>query len=122
MENTTEEQARLLLKDVLTCNYGPATRGENLLNYLAKSGYKVWALHNIRLRNVCESLKNKNELCYDPVYVSQICRLHHIQLVKTVRMRVHQVEDLLDEENLNLKIIVLFRDPRAVRCYNQWDG
>ena len=77
--------------------------------------YKKWALHNLRLRNVCEGLKNGNDYCYDPAYVSQICSLHPIQLVKTVRLRLDHIKQLIEEENLNLKIIALFRDPRAVR-------
>ena len=77
--------------------------------------YKKWALHNIRLKNVCEDLEQGNSYCYNPAYVSRICRLHPIQLVKTVRLRLHHVQQLLEEENMNLKIIALFRDPRAVR-------
>ena len=69
----------------------------------------------MRLKNVCEDLNHGNDYCYDPTYVSRICHLHPIQLVKTVRLRVHHVQQLLEEENINLKIIALFRDPRAVR-------
>ena len=69
----------------------------------------------MRLRNVCEGLNGGNFYCYDPAYVTQICKLHPIQLVKTVRLRAHHAESLLKEEGLNIKIIALFRDPRAVR-------
>ena len=64
---------------------------------------------------MCEGLKNGNDYCYDPTYVSQICNLHPIQLIKTVRVRVDHVKQLIEEKNLDLKIIALFRDPRAVR-------
>jgi len=114
VENHTADTARRLLKDVFTCNYKPGSWGEKLLRYIKNSGYKVWALHNIRLRNVCEGLLNSNDYCYDPAYVSRICNIHPTQLVKTVRLRVEHVKQLLEEKALNLKIIALFRDPRAV--------
>ena len=47
--------------------------------------------------------------------MGKVCRLHPIQLVKTVRMRVHHAMDLMLEKDLNIKMIVLMRDPRAVR-------
>ena len=47
--------------------------------------------------------------------MGRVCNLHPIQLVKTVRMRVHHAMDLLLEKELNIKMIVLMRDPRAVR-------
>ena len=78
-------------------------------------GYSKWPLHNLRLSNACKGVGDGNSLCYDADYVGKICRLHPIQLVKTVRMRVHQVMHLLMEKDINIKIIVLFRDPRAVR-------
>lgn len=115
VQNQTAAEARLLLKDVFNCNYEPGSMGEKLLGFTKRSAYTKWALHNIRLRNVCEGLKNGNNYCYDPAFVSNICRLHPIQLVKTVRLRVQHVQQLLEEDGINLKIIALFRDPRAVR-------
>ena len=89
----------------------------NLFFHAASShDYRSWALHNLRLRTVCEGLvKNGDTLCYDPDYVQNICELHPIQLVKTVRMRTRQIAPLLDDPELNIKLIVLMRDPRAVR-------
>ena len=56
---------------------------------------------------MCEGLKNGNEYCYDPTYVSRICNLHPIQLIKRVRVRVDHVKQLIEEKNLDLKIIAL---------------
>ena len=39
----------------------------------SENHYEVWALHNLRLRAVCEGLGEDgaaNKLCYDPEYVS----------------------------------------------------
>ena len=48
---------------------------------------------------MCEGLAKdgSNKLCYDPEYVQSICRLHPINLVKTVRMRTRQIAPILDE-------------------------
>ena len=38
----------------------------------SENHYEVWALHNLRLRAVCEGLGEDgaaNKLCYDPEYV-----------------------------------------------------
>ena len=69
----------------------------------------------MRLSNACQGLKDGDSLCYDGDYVGKVCSLHPIQLVKTVRMRVHHAMNLLLEKDLNMKIMVLMRDPRAVR-------
>ena len=39
----------------------------------SENHYEVWALHNLRLRAVCEGLGEDgaaNKLCYDPEYVT----------------------------------------------------
>lgn len=117
VEDDKADLARRILEDIFRCNYTLGSQGAQLLRYLKSSGYKKWPLHNIRLRNVCEGLANTTEdLCLNPDYTAQVCRLHPIQLVKTVRLRVSQVESLLQRPNSSsLRIIALFRDPRAVR-------
>lgn len=111
--------ARNTLKDIFQCNFTEKSWGRKYLNFLKSptAGYKQFALHNLRLRSVCEGLAEdgSNKLCYDPGYVQSICSLHPINLVKTVRMRTRQIAPILDEADLNVKIIVLMRDPRAVR-------
>lgn len=111
--------ARNTLKDIFQCNFTEKSWGRKYMNFLKSPthGYEQFALHNLRLRSVCEGLAEdgSNKLCYDPEYVQSICSLHPINLVKTVRMRTRQIAPILDEADLNVKIIVLMRDPRAVR-------
>ena len=117
VETSRAVDAVSLLRSVFTCNYTTGSPANAMLSFLSKSGYKKWPLHNIRLRNVCEGVADKEDLCLSPDFLAKACQLYPIHLVKTVRMRVVQAEPLLQKpEGLNLKILVLFRDPRAVRC------
>ena len=46
----------------------------------SENHYEVWALHNLRLRAVCEGLGEDgaaNKLCYDPEYVRGHCDNTH---------------------------------------------
>ena len=94
-------QARNTLKDIFQCNFTEKSWGRKYLNFLKSptAGYRQFALHNLRLRSVCEGLAEdgSNKLCYDPEYVQSICSLHPINLVKTVRMRTRQIAPILDE-------------------------
>ena len=117
VESSRALDAVSLLRSVFSCNYTEGSPANAMLSFLSKSGYKKWPLHNIRLRNVCEGVAEKDNLCLSPDFLAKACQLYPTHLVKTVRMRVVQAEPLLQKpQDLNLKILVLFRDPRAVRC------
>ena len=109
-----------LFKDLFSCDYSVDSYGAKFLDFIknpskisscvlslfiinyygslfADNGYKNWALHNLRLKTVCEGFDGNNDLCYDHKYVQSICQMHPIQLIKTVRMRSHHVEPLLKD-------------------------
>ncbi|KAL4706820.1 hypothetical protein ACJJTC_010054 [Scirpophaga incertulas] len=67
--------------------------------------------HNTRLWDQC---KYKKELCFDPDFTSKICNLFPFQSMKVVRVRLRLIEELLADKSLNLKVVVLVRDPRGV--------
>jgi len=116
VESSRALDAVSLLRSVFSCNFTTGSPANAMLSFLSKSGYKKWPLHNIRLRNVCEGVADKDDLCLSPDFLAKACQLYPTHLVKTVRMRVVQAEPLLQKpQDLNLKILVLFRDPRAVR-------
>ena len=120
VESSRALDAVSMLRSIFSCNYTTGSPANAMLSFLSKSGYKKWPLHNIRLRNVCEGVAEKDNLCLSPDFLAKACQLYPTHLVKTVRMRVVQAEPLLQKpEGLNLKILVLFRDPRAVRCGSQ---
>jgi hypothetical protein len=46
----------------------------------------------------------KETMCFQQDYLSTVCPIFPIKLIKTVRMRVRNVEPLLADQNLNLKV------------------
>lgn len=70
--------------------------------------------HNFRLWSSCQKILPLNSMCFLPEFLSFSCKLHPIKLIKTVRMRMKHVEQLLADSFLNLRVILLVRDPRAV--------
>ena len=64
---------------------------------------------SVRTRFFCNNNVTK---CSDPEFHREKCLESRQRLVKTVRIRLHQVAHLV--VSLNLKIIVLHRDPRGV--------
>ena len=73
-------------------------------SYVTRSKY-VW-------KN-CFSHDRKNVNCYDSTYQRDKCLDAKVRFIKTVRLRGTKIEKLL-KENINLKIIILMRDPRGI--------
>ena len=72
--------------------------------------------HNFRLWNVCENILMAGSACFMPELYLKSCPTFPIRLIKTVRLRVKQIENLLLDPELRhtLKVVVLVRDPRGV--------
>ena len=72
--------------------------------------------HNFRLWNVCKNILQNETACFMPELYLQACPTFPIRLVKTVRLRVEQINRLLLDPELGekLKVVVLVRDPRGV--------
>jgi len=101
------------LKSLYSCNFDSKNVG--YLNHASKTANKfLFQNHNFRLWNSCQNLLPNNILCFMPDYLNKVCPLFPIKLIKTVRLRVRKVEKLLEDPEMNLKVIVLVRDPRGV--------
>ena len=48
-----------------------------------------------------------------PDYLNAVCPMFPIKLIKTVRLQMREVEPLLEDSSLGLKIVFLVRDPRG---------
>lgn len=46
--------------------------------------------------------------------MNKVCPVFPVRLIKTVRLRIPHLDDLLQDLDLSLKVIVLVRDPRGV--------
>jgi len=92
-----QERAVTRLKKLLSCDYSGLERH---LKYKCerKGGlYKIY-----------------NEFCFEPDFMSRFCSLFPFQSMKTVRLPLSLTEELLMDESLSLRLVLLVRDPRAV--------
>ncbi|KAG5881156.1 hypothetical protein JTB14_024573 [Gonioctena quinquepunctata] len=109
------EPALETLKSLLNCDY------TNLYSYLQYGMSHVNLFtHNTRLWNQCEMYP---QYCWNSTFLNEMCKLYPFQSMKTVRLRLWLAEKLLQDEELNVKIILLVRDPRGTlqsRKHRDW--
>ena len=71
-------------------------------------------MSNFRIWKSCQTLLPSNVACFMPDLMNKVCPLFPVRLIKTVRLRIPHLDDLLQDPDLSLKVIVLVRDPRGV--------
>lgn len=114
-EPPISDEALNALRQLLKCNY---TSLDEYLNY-AQSHNNVFS-HNVRLWRNCET---HPQFCYEPKFLNAFCRLFPFQSMKVVRLRTALAEPLLIDSSLNVKILLLARDPRGTvqsRKHREW--
>lgn len=59
---------------------------------------------------------HRRSSCFDPYFISEVCKLSIFNLIKTIRIELNDTYDLLQHppEGMNLKVIHLTRDPRGI--------
>ncbi|XP_031358473.1 carbohydrate sulfotransferase 5-like [Photinus pyralis] len=106
------DEAVKTLKKLLNCDY------TDLDNYLAYGKTHIYLFtHNKRLWNVCA------KYCWDPTFLREFCKLFPFQSMKVVRLRLALAEELLKDESLNVRVLLLIRDPRGTlqsRKHRDW--
>ncbi|CAG5042121.1 unnamed protein product [Parnassius apollo] len=100
------DKALKTIKRMLKCNYDEM---EDYFEY--GKGHLHQFSHNTRLWDHC---KFKKELCFDSEFTAKFCRLFPFQSMKVVRVRLRLVQEILQDKELNVKVILLIRDPRGV--------
>lgn len=116
-----DEQAIYQLKQLLHCNYS------NLIDYVNFGAkHKFVYNYNKRLWNYCylhpghpnrtsiQSHPDDPRYCSNASFLSSFCKLFPLQSMKILRLRLALAEHLLNDPALNVRIIFLVRDPRAV--------
>ncbi|XP_046596048.1 carbohydrate sulfotransferase 5-like isoform X2 [Neodiprion lecontei] len=94
------------VKDLLNCEY------EDLGEYIDYGKPHPWVFnHNTNLWKQCERHKG---VCYDHKFLSSMCKLFPFQSMKLVRMRLRIAQELLADEKLAVRIVLLVRDPRGI--------
>lgn len=117
-----DEQAIYQLKQLLHCNYSNLNE---YVNFGAK--HKFVYSYNTRLWNYCylhPGHPNKTRMiqrqpddprfCSNANFLSSFCRLFPLQSMKILRLRLALAEQLLEDPTLNVRIVFLVRDPRAM--------
>lgn len=66
---------------------------------------------NFRLWKYCQKTR---QLCMDAGFLSEMCSLFPYQAVNLVRLRLKLSETFLVDEQLDVRVLHLVRDPRAV--------
>ena len=113
-KNYTLEDGIDLIEDIFACNFYSNTTMK-YLEHSRKHRFRV-ALSVPYLSDNCKS-KSK---CFDPDLHFKLCANSSMNMIKTVRLRISAVKILLQNDP-NIKVIVLVRDPRAV-LNSRWTG
>jgi len=113
------------LKDLMHCNY------TNLGRYLEYGKSHNWLfLHNTRLWKYCKEggdptlgLNIRSSYCWSPKFLNKFCPLFPFQSIKTVRLRLNLTKELIQDNSLNVRVLLLVRDPRGTmqsRKHRTW--
>ena len=102
----SNEQALFLIQNIYKCDFtSPEVR-----EYISNGSMSMGMSRQLKyFKDHCHSRQN----CSDPDLHTELCINSNMNLIKTVRLRAHLLRPLLKEDP-KLKIIALFRDPRAV--------
>ncbi|KAK3869561.1 hypothetical protein Pcinc_025145 [Petrolisthes cinctipes] len=104
-DNGSTRTAVQLLTDLLHCRL--YLHPHHLAYMTSKHWYLRW---NTRLASHC---LHSNQ-CTNTTLATQLCTTSHIHVAKVVRLGLQWVLPLLQDPSLNLQLVVLVRDPRAV--------
>ncbi|CAG9804669.1 unnamed protein product [Chironomus riparius] len=101
-----DTQAILGIKKLLQCDY---TDMESYIQAINENEFMQYC--NWRVYKSCEYF---SKICYQPQFLGQICNQFPLQSMKLVRLRLKVAKQLLDDASLNVRILLLVRDPRGI--------
>ncbi|XP_037039809.1 carbohydrate sulfotransferase 5-like [Bradysia coprophila] len=112
-QNTLLTEAMQLLDRVLKCNF---TGLDQYMKHVIHD-------YNIGLSKLCGTVIPSNLCKTDATFLNAFCGIFPIQTMTEVRLRPAFVEPLLTDSELNVKIVLLIRDPRGIiasRKRDEW--
>ena len=104
-QNIEYKHGSQILSEIYNCNFSNSMTNGYLKSLLKKP---EWVRFNIRVWFYCTIVK----LCFNPKFHEKKCLQSRQTLIKTVRLRLPSINDIIG--SLNLKVIILHRDPRGV--------
>ena len=110
----TTERSMKLLHNLFECNFKHHVAGFAQAQF---KKHKFWFAYNYRFHRMCFNRKN----CLNLSFHEEVCLDSNIRLIKTVRIRLTDVEELLEDSKI--RVVVLHRDPRGVmnsRMQKKW--
>ena len=110
------KSAENLIRALFNCEFGHNSKLQQIYyNHFLNHKVKGFLERNFRLFDKCSALTiNPNSICYSPILNMKACKLHPNSIIKLVRPQLIDLASLLKDEK-DLKIVGLFRDPRAVK-------
>ncbi|CAL4063477.1 unnamed protein product, partial [Meganyctiphanes norvegica] len=109
-DTTETRNAVQYLSDILHCNHD---RQRDLVRRLRH--HSAYMNGNTLLTNACRPV----DRCSDASFISGVCRNATVHVLKVLRLALTWAPMLLDDPTLNLKIIYVTRDPRALLRYHK---
>lgn len=94
------------IKQLLSCDF---TDMDRYLEYGERRG--IVFSHNKYLWEHCNL--NSSQYCKSQEFMSGFCKLFPFITMKTVRLGLDLAQTLLNERNLNIRVLLLVRDPRG---------
>jgi hypothetical protein len=113
-----------LVQNIYDCDFSSKISKQYLKFISSFKHYDSYVTRSKYVWTNCFSHDRKHFNCYDSTYQRDKCLNAQVRFIKTVRLRGTRIEKLL-KENVNLKIIILMRDPRGImksRTDHDWCG
>ncbi|XP_042213048.1 carbohydrate sulfotransferase 1-like isoform X2 [Homarus americanus] len=102
-------EAQETVHDLLSCKY------EGHEDYiLTAQKLKEMISRNTRLWNTCNTKEWGDALCFNDVFLKEACKLFPWSIMKIVRLQLKLLRPILEDSQLNTRIVYLVRDPRGV--------
>lgn len=94
------------VESFLQCNFDDSS---NYFQFM-KGSWGVFT-NSLQIRNIYEENK---DIAAQPKFVQPVCEIFPFQSMKVIRLGLESFRNLLEHNKLNVKFILLVRDPRAV--------
>ncbi|XP_037777751.1 carbohydrate sulfotransferase 3-like [Penaeus monodon] len=110
-DDARTRSALVLMKDLLLCRLESHS---DQVSYMGRCDF--YLRQNVYLKGHClrDDPKFQASLCRNASYVAGVCRSADMNVIKVLRLSLQFARPLLEDDELDVQIIYMARDPRAV--------